>query len=161
MDIDNPKEVGSDLLADLVGAKAKYELPLIIIDFGTATKLLLLDKSGAFTSALIMPGVEVAAKSLFTKAALLPEVDLTTHKKLTDSKNTIDCIKHGILYGHLESILGLCNRYEQELGYKLNKVITGGSMIYFKDLFPKEYLFDENLVLDGEYIVLNKLHQQN
>ena len=159
MDIDNPKEVGSDLLADLVGAKAKYKLPLIVIDFGTATKLLLLDKSGAFSSALIMPGVEVAAKSLFTKAALLPEVDLAEYKKLSDSKNTIDCIKHGILYGHLESILGLCARYEQELGYKLNKVITGGSMIYFKDLFPKEYLFDENLVLDGEYIVLNKLHQ--
>ena len=160
MEIDNPKEVGSDLIADLVGAKAKYELPLVVIDFGTATKLLFIDKKGAFTSALIMPGVEVAAKSLFSKAALLPEVDLTSYKSLLDSKNTIDCIKHGILFGHLESIKGLCGRYENEVGYKLNKVITGGSAIYFKGLFPNEYLFDENLVLDGELIVLNKIQQK-
>ena len=156
MEIDNPKEVGSDLIADLVAAKAKYPLPLVVIDFGTATKLLLLDKNGNFTSALIMPGVEVSAKSLFSKAALLPEVDLSNYKNLLNSKNTIDCIKHGILFGHLESIKGLCDRYENELGYKLNKVITGGSSIYYKDLFSKDYLFDENLVIDGELIVLNK-----
>ena len=160
MDIDNPNEVGSDLIADLVGAKAKYPLPLIVIDFGTATKLLLLDRNGNFSSALIMPGVEVSAKSLFSKAALLPEVDLNSYSNLLDSKNTVNCIKHGILFGHLESIDGLTRRYEEELGYKLNKVITGGSAIYFKNLFNNEYLFDENLVLDGELIVLNRINQQ-
>lgn len=157
MDIDNPKEVGSDLIADLVGGKSKYNLPLVIIDFGTATKLLLLDKNAHFISALIMPGVEVASKSLFSKAALLPEVDLKSATNLLDSKNTINCIKHGILFGHYESIEGLCRRYENELGYKLNKVITGGSSIFFKDLFNEQYIFDENLVLDGELVILNKL----
>lgn len=160
MKIDNPKEVGSDLIADLVGGKNKYPLPLVIIDFGTATKLLLLDKEGSFTSALIMPGVEVAAKSLFNKAALLPEVDLSSSTNLLDSKNTINCIKHGILFGHLESITGLVKRYEEELGYKLNKVVTGGSSVYFKHLFSKDYLFDENLVLDGEFIILNTLEKR-
>ena len=53
MNIDNPKELGSDLIADLVGAKAKYSLPLVVIDFGTATKLLLIDQEGYFSSALI------------------------------------------------------------------------------------------------------------
>ena len=161
MKVDNPSEVGSDLIADLVGGYSKYKLPLLVIDFGTATKLLLIDKDGYFSSALIMPGVEVSAKSLFSKAALLPEVDLSSHKSLLDSKNTIDCIKHGILYGHLESIIGLANRYEEELGYSLNKVITGGSALYFKDLFTKDYYFDENLVLDGEFIVLNNIIQQS
>lgn len=157
MDVDNPKEVGSDLIADLVGAKAKYKLPLIVIDFGTATKLLLLTKEGTFSSALIMPGVEVAANSLFSKAALLPEVSLFTSSSLLNSKNTVDCIKHGIIFGHLESIKGLCQRYEEEIGYKLNKVVTGGSSVFFKDMFPKDYIFDDNLVLDGELYVLNKI----
>lgn len=156
MDVDNPNEVGSDLIADLVGAKAKYELPLLVIDLGTATKLLLLDKNGVFTSALIMPGVEVSAKSLFANAALLPEVDLNSYTSLLDSKNTINCIKHGILFGHLESIYGLSERFEKEIGYKLNKIVTGGNAVFFKSLFNKEYAFDDNLVLDGELIVLNK-----
>lgn len=156
MDVDNPSEVGSDLIADLVGAKAKYDLPLLVIDLGTATKLLLLDKEGMFISALIMPGVEVSAKSLFANAALLPEVDLNTHTNLLDSKNTINCIKHGILFGHLESIYGLASRYEKEIGYKLNKVVTGGNAEFFKNLLSKEYTVDDNLVLDGERIVLDR-----
>lgn len=156
MDVDNPSEVGSDLIADLVAAKAKYELPLLVIDLGTATKLLLLDKNGVFTSALIMPGVEVSAKSLFANAALLPEVDLNSYTSLLDSKNTINCIKHGILFGHLASIYGLSERFEKEIGYKLNKIVTGGNAVFFKSLFNKEYTFDDNLVLDGELIVLNK-----
>ncbi len=159
MKIDNPKELGSDLIADLVGAKEKYPYPLVIVDFGTATKLLLIDKSGAFSSALIMPGVEVSAKSLFSKAALLPEVDLAHPTSLLDSKNTINCIKHGIIYGHLESITGLVNRYEKELGYKLNKIVTGGSSVYFKSLFNEEYIFDDNLVLDGELVILNRINK--
>ena len=157
MDIDNPKELGSDLIADLVASKAKYSLPLIAIDLGTATKLLLLDKDEAFKSALIMPGVEVSANSLFSKAALLPEVDLTSYSSLLNSKNTVDCIKHGILYGHAESIKGLIARYENELGYSLNKVVTGGNASLLKGLLPNDYIFDDNLVLDGELIILNRL----
>ncbi|MCR4879890.1 MAG: type III pantothenate kinase [Bacilli bacterium] len=160
MDIDNPKELGSDLIADLVGAKNKYPLPLVIIDFGTATKLLLISKEGVFTSALIMPGVEVAAKSLFSKAALLPEVDLNNYSNLLDSKNTVNCIKHGILFGHYESIVGLVTRYEKEIGYKLNKVVTGGSATFFKNLFDESYIFDMNLVLDGENEILKRIKEK-
>lgn len=157
MDIDNPKEVGSDLIADLVGAKKKYSAPLIVIDLGTATKLLLLDKNEAFKSALIMPGVEVASRSLFDKAALLPEVDLSNPTSLLDSKNTSECIKHGIIFGHLESIIGLCARYEKELGYKVNKIVTGGNALYFANLFPIDYIYDDALALDGELDILNRM----
>ena len=73
-----------------------------------------------------------------------------------DSKNTINCIKHGILFGHLESIYGLASRYEKEIGYKLNKIVTGGNAEFFKNLFNKEYTVDDNLVLDGERIVLDR-----
>lgn len=155
MDIDNPKEVGSDLFADLIGAKNKYQAPLIVIDLGTATKLLLLDKDETFTSALIMPGLKVSSDSLFKKAALLPEVDLSHSTNVLDSKNTNDCIKHGIIFGHIESILGLCARYENMLGYKLKKIVTGGATSLIEKHLPEEYIVDNSLTLDGELFVLN------
>ena len=157
MDIDNPKEVGSDLIADLVGAKEKYEAPLIVIDLGTATKILLLDKNLTFISALIMPGLKVSSDSLFQKAALLPEVDLSNPTSLLDSKNTIDCIKHGIVFGHIESIIGLCSRYENELGYKLNKIVTGGALHIISSHLPKDYILDSSLTLEGELFILNNI----
>lgn len=156
MDIDNPKDVGGDLVADLVGGKAKYGYPLLIIDLGTATKILLIDKEGKFTSALIMPGLKVSSDSLFKKAALLPEVELSNPTNLLDSKNTIDCIKHGVIFGHVESIIGLARRYEEEVGYKLKKVITGGASKIVYDLLPDEYILDHNLTLDGELIILHQ-----
>ena len=156
MDIDNPKDVGSDLVADLVGGKAKYGYPLLIIDLGTATKLLLIDQNASFISALIMPGLKVSSDSLFKKAALLPEVELANATSLLDSKNTINCIKHGIIFGHVESIVGLAKRYEDEVGYKLKKVITGGAAKLLFDLLPDEYILDDNLTLDGELIILNQ-----
>ena len=155
IDVDNPKEVGGDLIADLVGANAKYQAPILIIDLGTATKFLLLDKDHRFTSALIMPGIKVAAESLFSKAALLHEVDLSSPTNVLDSKNTNDCIKHGVLFGHLESIKGLSERFEKEIGYKLTKVITGGNGNYLISLLPSDYIKDDTLVLDGEIEILN------
>ena len=157
MDIDNPKEVGSDLIADLVGAKEKYKTPLIVIDLGTATKMLLLDKNQTFISALIMPGLKVSSDSLFQKAALLPEVDLSNPTSLLDSKNTELCIKHGVVFGHIESIIGLCNRYEKELGYRLNKIVTGGALPIISTHLPKDYILDDSLTLEGELFILNNI----
>lgn len=157
MNVDNPSEVGSDLLADLVAAKDKYLVPLVVIDFGTATKLLVLDKVGIFQSALIMPGIKVAADSLFDKAALLPEVDLSNPSKLMDSKNTSECIKNGVVYSHVYAVTGLCEKLEEEIGYKLKKIYTGGAAPTLSSLLPKEYIYDESLVLDGELIVLNNI----
>ena len=70
--VDNPLEIGNDLIADLVSAKEKYGYPCLIADLGTASKILLLDKTGTFVSCLIMPGLTLSAQSLSNKAALLP-----------------------------------------------------------------------------------------
>lgn len=156
MNCDNPKEVGADIIADIVGAKSKYNLPLIIVDLGTATKLLYVDKEGIFQSALIMPGLKISADSLFDKAALLPEVDLENATNVSNSKNTNDCIRNGIVFGHVESIKGLCNRFEEEVGHKVNVVVTGGAASLVLKHLPKEYLHDDSLVLDGELILLEK-----
>lgn len=155
MDIANPKEVGSDLIADLVGAKNQYSAPMAVIDLGTATKILLIDKNITFSSALILPGIKVSADSLTSKAALLPEVELANATSLMESKSTSECIRHGVVFGHVEAINGLIARYEKELGYPLKRIVTGGSYPLINKYLDDRYIVDEYLNFKGELIILN------
>ena len=153
---DNPNEIGNDLIADLVGAKEKYGYPTLIADLGTASKILLLDKNGAFTSCVIMPGLSLSANSLVNKAALLPEVSLEAPKSIM-AKNTIEAMNAGIVFGHVDMINGLINRYEKYLGYQCKHILTGGGAVYLKDIIGEDFIYDEHLNLDG----LNELIKRN
>ena len=154
--VDNPNEIGNDLIADLVGAKLKYSYPSLIVDLGTASKILLLDKNGAFTSCVIVPGLSIGLNSLTNNAALLPEVSLKTPKSIM-ARNTVDAINAGVIYGHIEMINGIVHRYEKELGYKCKHILTGGSAIYIKDLVKNEFVYEPNLCLEG----LNEIIKRN
>ena len=153
--VDNPLEIGNDLIADLVSAKEKYGYPCLIADLGTASKILLLDKTGTFVSCLIMPGLTLSAQSLSSKAALLPEVSLIAPDSIM-AKNTLGAMNAGIVYGHADMILGLVNRYEKELGYPCKHVLTGGGAVYVKDILKDNFIYDQNLNLDGLNIIINK-----
>ena len=153
--VDNPLEIGNDLIADLVGAKEKYGYPCLIADLGTASKILLLDKNGTFVSCLIMPGLTLSAESLSSKAALLPEVSLIAPQSIM-VKNTLGAMNAGIVYGHADMILGLIKRYENEVGYPCKHILTGGGAIYVKDILKDDFIYDQNLNLDGLNLIINK-----
>ena len=153
--VDNPLEIGNDLIADLVGAKEKYGYPTLIADLGTASKILLLDKTGTFVSCLIMPGLTLSAESLSNKAALLPEVSLIAPSSIL-AKNTLSAMNAGIVYGHADMILGLIKRYEKEIGYPCKHILTGGGAAYLKDILKDDFIYDQNLNLDGLNIIINK-----
>lgn len=153
--VDNPLEIGNDIIADLVGAKEKYGGPLLIADLGTASKILLLDNTSTFTSCLIMPGLTLSAESLTKKAALLPQVSLIAPSTVM-AKNTLEAMNAGIVYGHAEMIRGLVRRYEEELGYPCKHILTGGGAIYLKDLFKDDFIYDQNLNLEGLNIIIGK-----
>ena len=153
--VDNPLEIGNDLIADLVGAKEKYGYPTLIADLGTASKILLLDKTGTFISCLIMPGLTLSAQSLSNKAALLPEVSLIAPDTVM-AKNTLSAMNAGIVYGHADMILGLIKRYEKELDYPCKHILTGGGAVYVKDILKDDFIYDKNLNLDGLNIIINK-----
>lgn len=146
--VDNPSEVGNDLIAVMVGAKEKYGYPCLITDLGTATKVLLIDKSGAFVSCMIMPGMALSVSALTNRAALLHEISIKTPKSVM-AKNTVDAINAGVTYGHADMIDGIITRYENELGYKCKHILTGGSAIYLKDILKNEFVYDETLCLEG------------
>ena len=155
INVDNPVEIGNDLIADLVGAKAKYSYPLIVADLGTASKILLIDKDGYFSSALIVPGLVLSANGLSKKASLLPTISLEKPKSVL-ARNTFDAMNAGIVYGHAEMISGLIRLMEKELGYSCKHILTGGSSSLLKDLM-EDYHYEPFLVLEG----LNEIYKKN
>lgn len=152
---DHPNEVGNDLVAASVAAKEIYGYPTIIADLGTATKLLVIDKNGAFISGVIMPGLAISKEALIEKASLLPEISLDTPKSVL-AKNTIDSMNTGLVYGHSEMVLGLMKKMEKELGYECKHILTGGNALPLLSLLEKEFIFDETLVLKGLNLIFNR-----
>lgn len=154
--IDNPSELGADLVADVVGAKKKYGFPTMVIDLGTATKLLMIDKTGAYIGGIITTGLLVSSKVLTSSTSLLPHVSLEAPKKAI-GKNTIDAMNSGLVFGHGEMIKGLVRKVEDELGYSFKKIVTGGGAPFVEKTMDESYIFDANLV----YIGLNELIERN
>ncbi len=154
--VDNPSEIGNDLIAVMVGVKDKYSYPCLIADLGTASKILLIDKSGAFTTCTIMPGLSISAATLTNKTALLPEVSFVEPKTVL-AKNTIEAINAGVVYGHADMIDGLIRRFEKEIGYKCKHILTGGGSMFIKNVVQEEYIYDPDICLFG----LNRIIMRN
>lgn len=154
--IDNIPELGADLVCDLVALKKKYGSSSMVIDLGTATKFLLLDKDGIFQGCSIAPGLSQSLKGLCNEASLLPEVDLSLPKNVI-GKNTFEAIKSGAVLGHAHMILGMCKAYENEIGYPLKKIVTGGNSYFIrKILVDNGFIIDENLIFDGLETIIEK-----
>ena len=149
-------QLGADLIAGCVGALSKYPTPCIVADLGTATKLLVLDKSGYFTGCIIAPGVKISLDALASSAALLPSISFTKPDKVIGT-NTVECMQSGSVYGPAAMLDGLIRRIKNELGEdNVTVVATGG---YSKGIIPcceEELIFDENLVLDGLREIYNE-----
>ncbi len=153
--IDSPSEVGNDLIADLVAAKFIYGSPALIVDMGTATKFLFLDKNGAFSSAHIVPGLVRSANNLKESAFLLPEVGLEKPKTFL-AKNTIDAINNGIIYSNVNMIEGMVEEYLENVGYDFKVIITGGCANLIIDMLNFPHIYDEDLIVKGLNIILEK-----
>lgn len=154
--IDNPNELGADLVADAVAAIHHYGYPILIADLGTATKLCVVDKAGAFVGCVFAPGLKLSVAALIGGTAQLPEITLEKPKKII-GKNTPDSMNSGAIYGTASMISGLANDIEKELGYPCKRVLTGGYGRFFKDTLKETFIYDPHLALEG----LLKIYQKN
>lgn len=153
--MDNPAQVGSDLIADAVGAIAEYPAPLIIFDMGTATTVCVVDEKKNYIGGMILPGVRTALDALTARAAQLSGIDLVPPKR-TIGKNTIECMKSGVINSNAASVDGLIVRIEEELGCKATVVATGGLA---KSIIPhcrEKVILDDDLLLKGLQIIYEK-----
>ena len=153
--IDNPAQLGADFVAAAVGAFEKYPLPVIIVDFGTATKISIVDRSRSFIGGSIMPGVRVSLDALSNRAAQLPHISLEPPAPVIGT-NTIDCMKSGVLLGSASMIDGMIERYEEKAGPAASIVATGESVDAVAPFCRHKLLVDKTLRLDGLYAVWKK-----
>lgn len=157
--MDNPKTVGSDMIVDAVAGIKEYGAPLIIIDMGTATTLSVVDKDRNYIGGAIMPGVRLSMEALASNAAQLYRVSLETPKK-SIGKNTIDCMKSGLLLGTACSIDGMIDRMEEELGYKTTIVATGGLSKVVIPLCKHDIIVEDDLLLKGLKFIYDKNNEE-
>ncbi len=122
---DNPHEVGADRIVNGVAAFELYGGPVIVVDFGTATTLDVIDAGGAYLGGAIAPGVETSAEALFSRAARLAKVDLEPPAKVIGT-NTRESVQAGLMLGEAAMVDGLVRRAWSELGGECTVVATGG-----------------------------------
>lgn len=157
--MDNPKTVGSDLIVDAVAALNEYPCPIIIIDMGTATTMSVIDPAGNYIGGVILPGLKVSLDSLSGKTAQLPYISLDIPEKVI-GKNTIDCMRSGIIYSNAAMMDGLADRMEEELGMKATILATGGLARFITPLCRHDIIYDNELLLKG-LLILYRKNQEN
>lgn len=153
--IDDPAQLGADLVVGAVAAKAKYKCPVIIFDLGTATTGSVLDRNGNFLGGMITTGVKTSINALSAGAALLPQIDISAPKNVIGS-NSIESMKSGSIIGTAVMIDGFVERFEKELGEKATVVVTGGLGKAIAQNCKRKMIIDETLLLDGLKIIYDK-----
>ena len=138
--LDDPATLASDLLVAAVGALDVYEPPLILIDMGTATTVTVLDGEGAFRGGAIIPGVQLSLSALASHTSLLPAISLDAPPHAIGT-NTVD---------------GMIDRMEAELGQKATVVATGGLAHCIVPICTHEILLNEDLLLYGLAVLYEK-----
>lgn len=146
--LDNPAMAGGDLIVGAVAALAEYKPPLLVVDMGTATTMIALDAKGSFLGGSIFPGVKISAEALSGKTAQLPAISLEAPKKAI-GRNTIDCMRSGVMMGTAAMLDGMIERMEEELGSPATVIATGGIARFVIPMCRREMIYDKDLLLKG------------
>ena len=153
--MDIPSQVGSDRIVIAVAALAEYAAPLILIDMGTATTMDVITQDNVYVGGVIFPGVKLSLDALTTRAAQLPGISLDQPSKVI-GKNTVDCMRSGMMYGTAAMIDGLVERIEEELGHRCTIIATGGLAQFITPLCRREIILEKDLLLKGLNIIYKK-----
>ncbi len=152
-----PEEIGADRIADAVGAQQLYGAPAIVVDFGTATNIEVIDAQGVFLGGVIAPGVETSAQALFSRAARLSAIELKDpHTAI--GKNTDEAVQAGIFYGEIDRVDGLVRRIFNQLGYEAPVIATGGLAQRIAPTSQTITYIDEELTLEGLRLIFEYIH---
>jgi type III pantothenate kinase len=153
---DNPREVGTDRVANAAAAHHLYSGTVIIVDLGTATTFDVVSKEGDHLGGVIAPGITTAAEALFVRTAALPRVELISPKQAIGT-NTIAAMQSGIVFGYVGLIEGIVARIQRELGEKTTVVATGG----YAELIARETSVIDSINPELTLIGLRLIYQMN
>ena len=156
--IDNPAQLGADLVAGAVGAIDAYKMPCVIIDMGTASTVSVLDRNGAFLGGVIAAGVRLTLKALTENTAQLPAIPIEAPKSVIGT-NTTESMQSGLVYGTASMIDGLLEKITAELGETPTVPATGGLSKEVISHCKTNIIYNENLLLEGLRVIYEKNRQ--
>ena len=146
--IENPSQAGADLVVGCVAALREHKAPMIIVDMGTATTMIVVDKNQAMIGGCIMPGVKISMDALTDRTALLPGLQLDQPTKAI-GRNPLDCMRSGLMMGAACMIDGMIDRMEEELGYETTVIATGGIAKFVLPMCRHSIIYDKDLLVKG------------
>ena len=152
---DDPASVGSDRIVIAVAALQEYKPPIILVDMGTATTMEVVDHGNTYLGGCIIPGVRVSAEALSSRASQLPGIQLDKPRRVI-GKNTVECMRSGIMYGAAAMLDGMLDRMEEELGKRTTVVVTGGMAQFIAPLCRRKMMVEKDLLLKGLYAIYKK-----
>lgn len=159
LNVESPAEVGADRIVDCVGALSRFDPPLIVVDFGTATTFDAVSSDREFLGGAIAPGLKISADSLFHKASKLPQVPIAKPDTAV-GRNTVTNIQSGLFFGYVGLVDGILERIRNELGASTSVVATGGlAAVIAPETRWIEHV-DEDLTLNGLRILFEKNHDR-
>ena len=153
--IDNPAQLGADLVAGAVGALEEYTMPCVVIDMGTASTVSVLDRNGTFLGGVIAAGVRLTLKALAENTAQLTSIPIEAPKSVIGA-NTVECMQSGLVFGTAAMLDGLLERIADELGEVPTVVATGGLSKEIISHCKNDIIYNENLLLDGLRAIYEK-----
>lgn len=146
--VDNPREVGADLIANAVAAHARVQGACIVVDFGTATTFTAVSDAAVFLGVAIAPGMNLAASALAGGTAQLPQVRLSAPAQAIGT-NTIHAVQSGVLLGYVGLVEGMIDRFQAEIPGAASVIATGGLSGVIGPLTQRFSAVDQWLTLDG------------
>ena len=158
LNVDNPMEVGPDRICNVFAASQLEKGPIIVVDFGSATTYDIIDVNGHFIGGAIAPGIDVSAKNLIQKAALLKKAAFRFPKSVI-GKNTITNLQSGIMFSGLDAVEGMLKRISNELNGEISIYLTGGFSSIISEKLKISHKLLPMLTLDGIRLISEKIKQ--
>ena len=156
MQYPNPEEIGADRIVNAVGAIGEYPLPLVIIDFGTATTYCYINEKGEYLGGAIAPGINISMEALYAKAAKLPKIEIKNPDHVI-GQSTVEAMQSGVFYGYVGQVDEVVRRMKATSDQTPTVIATGGLASLIADQSSMVDQVDPYLTLKG----LHKIYQRN
>jgi len=155
--LDNPAQLGGELLCAIVGALQHCTPPCVVVNFDTATTLLAVDAAGALVGGSILPGPQCSLSALVRNTAQLPQVELEARPRRLLGANTADCLHSGIVYGTAAMLDGMVAQIRAALNAPAAPVVATGTLpVSVRTACTTEITYRDTLVLEGLFVIWQK-----
>lgn len=155
-DYPNPEEIGADRVADAIAAKHLHGSPVVVVDFGTATNMEVIDERGIFIGGIIAPGIMTSSEALFSNASKIQPTSFAVPERPI-GRSTQEAVGSGVILGQVSMVDGLLARVFDQLGRKARTIGTGGLVGTVGSLCENITEICPDLTIDGLRILLDHI----